>query len=152
MTIAFREGSLEDVSSILEMMASFYAIDRYPFDREITHDNLEHFLSAPSLGRLWMIQHDHTSIGYIVLAFGFSFEYGGRDAFIDELFLKSEFRNKGIGVTAMSFVEQQARLLQVKTLHLEVEKHNVKGNRLYSNQGFANNGRMLLSKTLYKNP
>ena len=152
MTTTFTEASLEDVPIILEMMASFNAIDDYPFNKQISNDNLLHFLSSPSLGRLWMIQHNNSSIGYIVLAFGFSFEYGGRDAFIDELFLKEDFRNKGIGAMAISFVEQQASLLQVKTIHMEVEKHNVKANRLYSNQGFTNNGRMLLSKNLRKSP
>jgi GNAT superfamily N-acetyltransferase len=35
-------------------------------------------------------------LGYIVLAFGFSFETGGRNAFIDELYVAPEHRGKGI--------------------------------------------------------
>jgi len=143
---------MNDAPSILEMMASFFAIDDYPFDRNVTNDNLLHFLSTPSLGRIWLIQQDDVIVGYIVLAFGFSFEYLGRDAFIDELFVKEEFRDKGIGTRAMSFVEQQAKLLQVKTIHLEVERHNVKGNRIYSNRQYTDNGRLLLTKRLTEKP
>jgi len=63
----------------------------------------------------------------VVLAFGFSFEYKGRDAFIDELFLKEAYRKKGIGGQTMRFVEQQAKELGVHAIHLEVEKSNRTG-------------------------
>ena len=150
MTITFREASIDDRPVLLDMMRTFFEIDGYPFDNDLTNNNLSHFLTSPSLGRIWIIQHDNATVGYIVLAFGFSFEYGGRDAFIDELFLVEAFRNKGIGSMAMSFVEQQAAILQVRTIHLEVEKHNAKGNRVYAKHGFTNNDRVLLSKRLHK--
>jgi ribosomal protein S18 acetylase RimI-like enzyme len=148
MSISLKEAALDDVPAILEMMAAFNAIDNYPFDKNLTLKNLKHFISTPNLGRLWIIYDSNVVAGYMVLAFAFSFEYKGRDAFIDEIYLKDEFRNKGIGKLAMSFVEQQAKSLGVKTLHLEVEQHNARANKIYIDQGFANNGRMLLTKKL----
>ncbi len=38
---------------------------------------------------------DGTAAGYAALTFGFSLEVGGRDAFIDELFLIEAARGKG---------------------------------------------------------
>jgi GNAT superfamily N-acetyltransferase len=146
--VSFREATAADASSILDMMSVFNAIDNYSFDRALAEYNIEALMTNSVLGRLWLIQHDKDLIGYIVLAFGFSFEYGGRDAFIDELFLSDGFRNKGIGTMAMNYVEEQAALLGVKTIHLEVEQHNVKGNKLYLKSGFRNNNRMLLTKKL----
>jgi len=148
MSISFKEAVHDDIAIILEMMAAFNAIDNYPFDRNLTLKNLQLFISTPGLGKLWTIYSTNVLAGYIVLAFGFSFEYKGRDAFIDEIYLKDEFRNKGIGRMAMSFVEQQARSLGVKTLHLEVERHNAMASKIYIDQGFTNNGRMLLTKKL----
>lgn len=91
------------------------------------------------------------AVGYIVLAFGFSFEYQGHDGFIDECFIKDGYRKKGIGGKAMEIVEAEAATLGIRALHLEVERDNEKGNRLYVKQGYRNNNRLLLTKRLKSN-
>lgn len=144
----FIEAKQDDISVILSMMADFYAIDNYPFDQGLTKQNLEKFIADSSLGRLWLIDFEGELAGYLVLAFGFSFEYKGRDAFIDELFLKEPFRNKGIGSQAIQFVIAEAKLLGVMTLHLEAEKHNDRANAIYRKAGFAENNRFLLNKSI----
>jgi GNAT superfamily N-acetyltransferase len=82
------------------------------------------------------------------MAFGFSFEYGGRDAFIDEWFIRENFRNQGIGGKTLDHIAIQARKLQIKTLHMEVERHNDNARHLYAQKGYAENGRMLLSRAV----
>jgi ribosomal protein S18 acetylase RimI-like enzyme len=138
----------DDISLLLGMMERFYAIDNYPFNRETASSNLRTFIDNDQLGRLWVIHFDNTPIGYLALTFGFSFEYGGRDAFIDELFIEENFRNLGIGSEAMHLVEQEAVLLDVKAIHLEVEKNNATGNRIYLKQGYTSNDRTLLTKSI----
>ncbi|MFY0598109.1 MAG: GNAT family N-acetyltransferase [Cyclobacteriaceae bacterium] len=97
MKILFHKYTEQDKSDILRMMRDFTAIDNYPFDRITREENLEEFSSNELLGRLYLIQKDDRNIGYIVLSFGFSFEYRGRDAFIDEFYIDEQFRNQGIG-------------------------------------------------------
>lgn len=133
------------------MMEQFNSIDNYSFDRRQTEANLLLFLANQNLGRAWVITSNNLIIGYIVLAFGFSFEYGGRDAFIDELFLKTEFRQQGVGKLAMDFIQDEAPGLEVKAVHLEVEQHNEGGGKLYRQKGFENKGRVLLSKKIINN-
>ena len=145
MKVDFDLASKKDVPEILTMMEQFNSIDNYPFDRAKTEINLLEFLAHQSLGRTWVIKVDHLVIGYFVLAYGFSFEYGGRDAFIDELYLKSEYRRKGIGRLAIDFIKHEAPKLGVGVIHLEVEHHNAGGVKLYSETGFKENGRKLLS-------
>lgn len=146
MKATFQLASEKLIPEILEMMADFNAIDNYPFDKKTGRRNLEEFLTGNHLGRLWTIHVKDSVVGYIALTFGFSFEYRGRDAFIDEFFIKEGFRNRGIGRETMEFIEGQAVELGVKAIHLEVEKHNEKGSRLYIKQGYKSNNRMLLSK------
>ena len=45
-------------------------------------------LGDPRLGRLFAIDDDGSVVGYLVLTFGFSLEFGGRNAVVDELFEK----------------------------------------------------------------
>ncbi len=148
MNIDFKIAREEDIREILIMMEQFYAIDNYPFDKEKTHGNLLAFIADPNLGRAWVITSDDFIIGYIVLAYGYSFERGGRDAFIDELFLKTAFRRKGIGKLAMDFIKNEAPKLGIHAIHLEVEPHNTGGLKLYLEKGFMENGRILMSKEI----
>jgi GNAT superfamily N-acetyltransferase len=148
MSVTFTTAQQEDIPEILEMMADFYAIDHYPFDAALNQKNLEYFLANGDLGRLYLIREESETLGYIVLTFGFSFEYGGRNAFIDEFFLKSAARGKGIGTQTMKFVTEEAKKLEIKALHLEVENHNERANQLYFRQGFTGKNRSLLTKKI----
>jgi diamine N-acetyltransferase len=146
--IKFVLADSKDSNEILEMMREFNSFFGYAFDRGKTGKNLEIFLSNKEMGRLWVIKAGGSIAGYMVLAFGFSFEHNGRDAFIDELYVKEEHRGTGIGTAAMKFLEHEAPGLGVKALHLEVEKGNEAGSRLYKANGFSGTGRELLNKKL----
>lgn len=144
--LEFLRATVSDMPPLLEMMAGFNSEAGYRFSKARTAANLQTFILDPGLGALWTIRAGGITIGYLVLAFGFSFEYGGRDAFIDELYLKEEFRHQGIGRAALEFAERQAKELQVNVIHLEVEKNNTDAGKLYRNMGYTDQGRNLLSR------
>ncbi len=138
----------KDKEAVLSMMKAFNEIDGYPFDWEVGEKNLLYFTSCETLGRLFLMTYQKQHVGYMVLTFGFSFEYKGRDAFIDELFIREEFRNKGIGKKAMDFIEAQCNVLNVNALHLEVEPHNINARKLYADKGFKTSDRQLMTKRI----
>jgi len=146
MNIEFKLANEANIPIILTMMEEFNTIDNYRFEEKKTENYLLEFLNDPNLGRGWLIKYNKLVVGYIMLTYGYSFEHGGRDASIDELFLIKEFRRKGIGKLAMEFIEKELPSLGVKVIHLEVEQHNDTALKLYKDQGFHYNGRMLLSK------
>src|SRR5512133_1162383 len=116
----FRPATVEDIPGLLLMMETFYAIDCYPFNRDKTENNLTDFMGSEDLGRLWMIELEDMNIGYCALTFGFSFEFGGRIALLDEIFIEENYRNKGIGRKLIRFVQEKASLLGIKTILMEV--------------------------------
>ncbi|WPP53008.1 GNAT family N-acetyltransferase [Catalinimonas niigatensis] len=148
MNISYPLAQAEDLKKILEMMEDFYGIDAYPFDKLLTAANLKQFVANPNLGRLWLITSDRETLGYLVLTFGYSFEFKGRDAFLDEFYLKEAYRSQGIGSQAIDFVLEQAKALGIQAVHLEVERHNEKGTRLYRSKGFKEHKRTLMTKWL----
>src|SRR5690606_27489079 len=119
-----------------------------PFDEDIIKSLYLGFINNESSGRFWLIEADEKIVGYMVLAFGFSFEYLGRDAFIDEFYIEGKFRGQGIGQKALDFAFEEAKALNIKVLHLELERHNMTGQHLYLKNGFKDNDRYLLNKTL----
>lgn len=145
---AFRIFTRQDIPAIVDMMRQFNAIDDYPFNEKERNENLELLLANSNYGCLWVIQFNAEIAGYMFLGFGFSFEFKGRDAFVDELFIRPEFRGKGIGNQAIDFVISEAKRLGIKVLHLEAEKHNEQALRLYRNKGFKDHNRFLLSNYL----
>lgn len=148
MDINFKPAEKKHLNIALKMMHDFHAIDEYPFDENVIKSLFLSFINNESSGRFWLIDIDKEIAGYIVLAFGFSFEYLGRDAFIDEFYIEEKFRNQGVGQRALDFVFKEAKALNIKVLHLELERHNMSGHHLYLKNGFKDNNRYLLNKVL----
>jgi ribosomal protein S18 acetylase RimI-like enzyme len=87
-------------------------------------------------GRIWLILASDIAVGYIALCFGYTIEFAGRDAFIDEFFIQEEARGRGIGSQVLAFVKQAATQLGIAALHLEVARTNEKARHLYAKAGF----------------
>jgi GNAT superfamily N-acetyltransferase len=144
----FRLAYTTDLDLLTEFMRQFYAIDQYHFDEQIAQEALKTLIEEPSLGRLWLISTEE-AIGYIALAFGYSLEFHGRDATVDELFLTEPYRNQGIGTQTLQFVCEQCRHQGIHALHLEVEHTNEAGLSLYRKMGFeSHEKRYLMTKRI----
>ncbi len=137
-----------DIDQLLVFMERFYAISSYPFNTEQTRASLKEFISSSDKGMIWIVKEKNIPIGYIILAIIYSFEFGGRNAFIDEFYLEKEFREKGIGKNVIEFVANEAKKMNIKALHLEVEQHNTVAIELYRKFNFNDHHRMLMTRML----
>ena len=104
------------------------------------------FREDERLGGVWLIRSGASAVGYVVLTLGYSIEFRGRDAFLDELYLRPEARGRGAGRKALEFVEGVCRSLGVRALHLEVERANAGAQALYRKAGFVDPDRYLMTK------
>lgn len=144
----FKPLQTSDIETIVKMMQEFYAIDNYPIDVAISKDLFMEFLENPHLGRAWLIFSDGEIVGYVILTFVFSFEYKGTIAFLDELYISSKARGKGIGKLALDFIQNEAKLLCLKIIYLEVEGHNEVAQKLYLSKDFTIHNRNLMKLTV----
>lgn len=141
-----RPAQRSDIDLLLSMMERFYAIDGYPFAIERARASLTEFLSDTNLGRIWLISDGSREIGYIILAVVYSFEFRGKNAFVDEFYIEPEFRGKGIGRQVIDGVCADARTLGITALHLEVEHHNTRALELYRSFRFSDHHRILMTR------
>jgi diamine N-acetyltransferase len=148
MELKFRLATDEDINTLLEFMRQFYLIDDYAFDKTLAQRALQGIVNDATQGRVWLIMRHDEAIGYIAITFGYSLEYHGRDAFIDELFIRADQRQQGVGTKVMQFVVEECSQLGVHALHLEVERENSVGQRLYHNFGFEDHDRHMLTKRI----
>lgn len=140
----FKLVAHSDIDKIVSMMKDFYAIDNYPIDVDSSKKLFQEFITDEKLGRAWLIYDENEMIGYVILTFVFSFEYKGRIAFLDELYLSEKARGKGIGKKAMLFIQTQAEELKLKIIYLEVENHNENAQKLYLASHFNVHNRKLM--------
>ena len=138
----------EDMETLISLMRELYEHDHTPFDPDAHRLALENLLKNGTYGRVWVIQLRRAAIGYVVLVFGYSLEFRGRDAIIDELFISEKYRRHGIGTKVLEFLEEMCRSLGIKALHLEVEHANTNAQTFYRNVGFVDHHRYLMTKLI----
>jgi ribosomal protein S18 acetylase RimI-like enzyme len=137
-----------DLEALLPMLERFNATQEIAFDAATARRALGGLLARPELGRVYRIVAAGGTIGYGALTFGWSLEWGGRDAFVDEIFLEAGARGRGLGRAALRLLMNEARAAGVRALHLEVEADNEPAQRLYRSEGFAGGERRMLSRRL----
>lgn len=146
MEATFTLATPSDADLLVPLLREFYAYDHIAFDEPEARRALAQLLHDARLGRVYLIRVGDELAGYLVLTFGFSLEFKGRDAFVDELFLCAEFRGRGIGTRALAIAEEACRAENIRALHLEVERANTGAQGVYRRAGFKDHDRYLLTK------
>lgn len=147
MTVNFKPFEASDAPVVITMMEQFYVIDGYPIDAAVSRGLFFEFIENENLGKGWVVYTDGVPVGYVILTFVFSFEYAGRIAFLDELFISESMRGKGLAKEALDFIKAQTEILSIKIIYLEIEPHNETARKLYLSKGFENHKRGLLRYT-----
>jgi ribosomal protein S18 acetylase RimI-like enzyme len=137
-----------DLDDLLERKQRFDATLGIAFEPAVARRALGELLARPELGRAFRIVEGGATVGYAVLCFGFSLEWGGRDAFVDELYVEPAARGRGLGRAALRALVEEARAAGVVALHLEVDDTNAAGQALYRSEGFSGRARRLLTRRL----
>jgi GNAT superfamily N-acetyltransferase len=146
--VALAPAGPADLDELLVMLERFAEGQGYPFDPAQARYALGELLARPELGAVFRIVRGAASVGYVALTFGWSLEWGGRDAFVDEIFVEAPERGRGSGRTALRAIVDEARRLGVRALHLEVEDENETAERLYRAEGFQATARRILTHRL----
>ena len=149
MTVTLLPATRDDADLCVRFMRGLYEHDEVLPDERAWAAALVGLLEDEHLGRGWMIHLDGQPVGYVVITFGYSLEFYGRDAFVDELTIDAPFRGKGIGRAVMEQIEMHLRPTGIRALHLEVEEGNEAARHLYESQGFTYRGHMhIMSKRM----
>lgn len=148
MSVSFRKANARDDETILKLMREFYAFENLIFDKTAARQALSQILANENFGQVWIIEQSEKIAGYAVLTVGFSLEFHGRDAFVDEIYLRSGFRGAGIGKAALEFLQKQCLQLGVRALHLEVERANENAQAVYRKSGFVEHDRFLMTRRI----
>jgi GNAT superfamily N-acetyltransferase len=137
-----------DEDLLVELMREFYAVEHLPFDEEVVRTGLRMILADPRYGFIQIVQAEGRAAGYMVLTFGFSLEFHGRNALLDELYVREEFRGRGLGRASLDRAEEICRGEGIRALRLEVDRVNIRAREIYRKAGYKDHDRYLLTKWL----
>jgi len=137
MPMNFRPFRDSDYSGLKAMISALHSEDRggKPITDEKILKTVTELGRNPCKGEIIIFEKDNTTIGYSILIFYWSNEYGGDILHIDELYVKPEHRRHG---AATSFFNHVSKAFKDKivALQLEVTPSNVEAIDYYRRLGF----------------
>ena len=135
--LTFRDITAADRPAVIPMVEAFYQTDAV--DHPVPQDTIDRtFLAAADpaepLLRGVLVCDGEDVVGYVYLTFCYSAEVGGRCVFIEEIFLKEQFRGRGYGREIMAWMEGEYP--EFRRFRLEVTQVNQQAIRLYEKSGY----------------
>jgi len=139
-----RHAAPADAPAVMAMMRSFYDEDGLRL-HAAAGEALAELLATPALGAVLLDEEVGGPAGYAVVTLGFSLELGGRDAFVDELFVERAHRRHGRGGALLAAAQAWARGAGAGVIHLEVAQPDEAKLRLYAAAGFRSRPHPLMT-------
>jgi GNAT superfamily N-acetyltransferase len=134
---------------LVGLMAEFYAEGGYDLNHAHAAGAFATILGDERLGYVWIIQAEKEDVGHIVLTLKYAMEYGGLVACLDDLYVKPDWRNKGLSTSALVEVRDFCEGAGIRALTVEVGYNNGPAQTVYRRVGFAEAaGRQLLALAL----
>lgn len=145
--IDFRLAQFIDIDALMELVQEFYQFENMQFNEGVIKA-FTALMSDEQFGVIWLIYDRDRPIGYVALTFFFSMEYHGRCGLVDELYIREEYRGKGIGKKVFAMLEEFLDSQKMRSLSLVVDFWNESAQSLYSKLGFQREKRHLMVKHL----
>lgn len=137
MSAALTLAGPDHMEKLLPLVAAFHAEEGIAQDDSTRYAALEPLLAGIPHGSVYLIGPPRAPIGYIVVTFGWSVEFGGLDGFIDEIFVRPGVRGRGIATEVLLALPRALAAAGLRALHLEVDTGNPHAQALYKRTGFA---------------
>jgi ribosomal protein S18 acetylase RimI-like enzyme len=139
----------EHFEALVKLVADFHAEEGIEQSDEARAEAVMPLLEGSPHGAIYLAGPARAPVGYVVLTFGWSLEFGGMDGFVDEIYIRPGVRGRGIGTEILHSLPRQLAQFGLKAVHLEVERGKDRTRALYEKMGFeARDQYLLMSRRL----
>ena len=136
MNLRIRHLKKTDQKAVIDLMREFYsseAVSTNGSDEIFLRDINECTAGSPYVEG-YVFEINGEIVGYAMLAKSFCTEFGKRAVWIEDIFIKKEYRSQKIG---SQFIEHVIKKYDGYIIRLEVEKDNQNAIALYEKHGFT---------------
>lgn len=130
-----RRAGGADLAALLPLIREFCEADGHPYAEGRVVRGLAPLLDDDALGQVWLAEEPGGALGYAVVTWGWSLESGGREALLDEIFVRR--RGDGVGGRLLREVMAGASAAGCSSAFLETEAPNDRARAFYARHGFA---------------
>ena len=125
----------QDRHQILEMMRIFYASEAVFTNgsEDIFNTDIDNCINDNPYIEGYVFENDNRIQGYAMLAKSFSTEFGKTCIWIEDIYIKDEYRGLGIGSHFLNFIEHK---YPNSLFRLEVEVENERAVNVYKKRGY----------------
>ncbi len=131
-----RPLSVEDKKIYIEMAHEFYSTDAvwHTVPQDHFEKTFNELIRSDVYAEGFAFEYNCKVVGYALIAKTFSQEAGGLVVWIEEIYVKPEFRDKGLGGEFLKFIEKERPAVRYR---LEIEPENERAVALYQKNGFT---------------
>ena len=125
----------QDKNEVIEMMTVFYASEAVSTNgsREIFESDFNNCINSCPYLEGYVFEENDNICRYAMVAKSFSTEFGKPCIWIEDLYIKEEYRHKKLGSLFFDFLKENYK----DTIQrLEVDKHNVFAIKAYKKNNF----------------
>ena len=132
-----RKMTENDRELYIRMAEEFYSSDAvlHPVPHEYFERTADEALRSDAYAEIYLLEYEGRTAGYGLTARTFSQEAGGQVLWIEELYIREEYRSRGLGREFFSFIEEK-NSGKIARLRLEVEEENTRAISLYKRLGY----------------
>lgn len=147
MAFHLRAATLADLPAVLPRTRALNDHEAITIADATLEAALAKLLGDASLGSVWVVEDAGAIVGYAIVTYGYDLEFGGRDAYLTELWIDDAARGRGAGTAALAALDGELRARGVHALHLQVRPENP-AVRLYERTGFVQSPRVIMTRRL----
>ena len=147
LNISFRKYQPSDYAEFEQMVLALYEEDDYGLlmTREKIARTVEELGTENDQAKIMMFTMNDEVIGYAILIYFWSNEYGGFLISIDEMYVEQQWRNLGVGRGFFEYIEAH-RPDKAVGMMLEVTPMNKRAMQFYERMGFMKSGNVGMVK------
>ena len=134
-----REIQTEDYQAYMNMTEEFYnsAAVLHSIPKHYREATWKEMMQSEKYLKGYILEKDGDLAGYALTSYTFSQEAGGKVVWLEEIYIRPEFRCHGLGKEFFAYVDEYIRP-QVQRIRLEIEPDNVRAKKLYLQMGYEN--------------
>ena len=131
-----RKINENDKDIFIEMVSEFFSSPAvlHNIPKKNIQNTYNELINDSPYTTAYIAEFNDKVAGYIMISITYSNEAGGIVIWLEEIYIREEFQNKGLGTEFINFIKQEYP--DAKRFRLEVEHDNVGAVKLYRKLGF----------------
>jgi GNAT superfamily N-acetyltransferase len=134
--LAIRGATAADAEIVTRLLMAQLAEHRIDTPSDAVRNAVHGALAGDGRAFVLLAERGGRAIGVAYVSFTWALEHGGRSAWLEELYVVPEERNRGAGMAMLAAVLEKAAAAGAAAVDLEVDTGHARAAHLYERAGF----------------